>query len=177
MFAVRQSEMWYKPALPYPSPLAKGQVGNKIKRNRPHPAAGGVWRPCKCGYSRVMPQLQAPWQCMNSTAVGKIHTEDFANTFGGWNFCPRGWSLLQLWERGLLVIYSWGQGRARARKFVLQQFIPYLVYRCKQKIYTSYTKKHSVDREGEGYTMCVHTYFLSIFQEGQLKNPVFLKCL
>lgn len=102
MFAVRQSEMWYKSALPYPSPLAKVHVGNTFKCNQPHPAARGVWRPCKCGYSGVMPQLQAPWQCMNSTAVGKIHREDFANTFAGWNFvleagvscnCEKGGSL------------------------------------------------------------------------------------
>lgn len=129
--------MWYKSALPYPSPLAKVHVGNTFKCKQPHPAARGVWRPCKCGYSRVVPQLQAPWQCMNSTAVGKIHTEDFANTFAGWNFVLEAGVF---WERRLLVIYSWGQRRARTRKFVLQQFIPYLVYRCKQKIYTSYTK-------------------------------------
>lgn len=88
---------------------------------------------CKWGCLIPMSQPWVPW-CMSSMAIGKIHIEDLASTFAGWNFVLK---ILQLWERRLLVIYSWGQWRARARKFVLQQFVPYLVYRCKQKVYAS----------------------------------------
>lgn len=47
--------------------------------------------PCKHGFNLILPSCHSneppgPGGCMNGTALGKIHTEDFASSFAGRNF-------------------------------------------------------------------------------------------
>lgn len=81
-----------------------------------------------------------PWAVCEQHSSQKNSHRRLCEHICWFKLCPRDWRLQQLWERRVFVIYSWGQQRARARKFVLQQFVPYLVYRCKQKVYTSVTE-------------------------------------
>lgn len=86
----------------------------------------------------------------------------FCKQFCWLKLCPRDPILLPLWERRLLFVYSWGQWRDRARKSGLQQFVPYLVYRCKQKVYASVTELSSTKNiqctEEEKDRQCTHTF-------------------
>lgn len=157
---------WVQALTPLSKPLAEvcGACslisGNRCNCSQPPRAAGGVWSALQVWAQQclaLVAQPRAPGRCMNSTAVGKIHTEAFARAFAPWNFVPETGNSCSSGKGGSLLFTAEVRGGPKQGSLYLILFTD--VNRKFTPPSPHFLQHQScwVQRGGEGWLPSVHT--------------------